>query len=257
MQTIDFTKGIGYKINNFPDGEKQLVLNGLNRKDTVEIICRIKSSDDLFLLMQCADILKRQEVTVERLVIPYLMSMRNDRVISYNGAYTLKIVADCINLLNAEKVYITEAHSSKTTKLIRNCINYYDAINLKLSIDYTVCYPDKGAADRSGLEALFCQKVRDMDDPSIITTEVVNPSFFKGGAIVVKDDLCDGGGTFLSIAPKLRELNPTELILCVTHAIQKVGIEKVAAVYDEVYISDSYADWDKEELPPNVSVIKL
>lgn len=257
MQTIDFINGIGYKVNSFPDGEKQLVINEISRKDTIEIICRIKSSDDLFLLMQCGEILNRQEVIIERLVIPYLMCMRNDRVINYNGAYTLKVVAGCLNSLNAEKVYITESHSIKTQKLIRNCVNVYDPINFFLHGSMTICYPDKGAADRSGREALFCQKVRDMDDPSIITTEIVNPSFFAGGAIVVKDDLCDGGGTFLSIAPKLRELNPTQLILCVTHAIQKSGIEKVAVEYDEVYISNSYCDWDKVELPKNVFVVKI
>jgi hypothetical protein len=52
MQTIDFIKGIGYEIISFPDGEKHLKINELNRKDTVEIVCRICNSDDLFLLMQ-------------------------------------------------------------------------------------------------------------------------------------------------------------------------------------------------------------
>ena len=31
MQTIDFIKGIGYEIISFPDGEKHLKINKLNR----------------------------------------------------------------------------------------------------------------------------------------------------------------------------------------------------------------------------------
>ena len=45
--------------------------------------------------------------------------------------------------------------------------------------------------------------------------------------------------------------------LLVTHAIQKQGVEKVAAVYDKVYITDTYKDWTKESLPANVTVFKV
>lgn len=69
------------------------------------------------------------------------------------------------------------------------------------------------------------------------------------------DDLCDGGGTFIGIAELLRkELNPKSLTLAVTHAIQKGGIEKVAKVYDKVVITNSYKDWQNEDLPDNVKV---
>ena len=78
-----------------------------------------------------------------------------------------------------------------------------------------------------------------------------------GRDLLVIDDLCDGGGTFVGLAPKLRELNPKSLSLLVTHAIQKQGIEKVAAVYDKVSITDSYKDWTKESLPANVTVFKI
>ena len=78
-----------------------------------------------------------------------------------------------------------------------------------------------------------------------------------GRALLVIDDLCDGGGTFVGLAPKLRELNPNTMSLLVTHAIQKQGVEKVAAVYDKVYITDTYKDWTKESLPANVTVFKV
>ncbi len=46
--------------------------------------------------------------------------------------------------------------------------------------------------------------------------------------MILLDDLIDGGGTFLGICEKLKELNPSELALVVTHAIQEEGLRKSA-----------------------------
>ena len=69
--------------------------------------------------------------------------------------------------------------------------------------------------------------------------------------------MCDGGGTFLGILPKLKALNPTKITLQVGHAIQKQGIEKVAAIYDNVIITNSFYDLDLEDLPSNVKVTNV
>ena len=83
MQTINLTNleksDIKYNIITFPDGEKHLKLDTINRKDSVGVICRIICSDDLFILMQLSDILNRQEVYVQTLNVNYLMGMRCDR----------------------------------------------------------------------------------------------------------------------------------------------------------------------------------
>ena len=52
MNIIDFTKGVGYKIIRFPDGEVHLQIEELNRKEGVIVIMRIRNAEDLFLLMQ-------------------------------------------------------------------------------------------------------------------------------------------------------------------------------------------------------------
>lgn len=232
-----------------------MVINDLNRKEPIEVLCRIKNSDNLFLLMQLKDILDRQWVKIECLNIKYLMGMRMDRLMDLNAAITLKIIADVINSLEAKKVEILEPHSDKTLELINNALIGY---SIPPNIDGMVCYPDKGAYDRYNNEivSLYCKKVR--TENGEIKVSIVNPEIYTTKSnIIVIDDLCDGGGTFLAIAPKLRDLNPTKLILCITHAIQKIGIEKVASVYDEVYITNSYTNWDKEELPKNVKVINV
>lgn len=71
---------------------------------------------------------------------------------------------------------------------------------------------------------------------------------------MVVDDLCDGGGTFIGIHNILKKLNPSSISLWITHAVQLSGIEKVAAIYDKVYITNSYKNWFDEKLPKNVMV---
>lgn len=260
MQKIDFTKGVGYKVISFPDGEKHLKINKLDRKDTVEIICRITSSDDLFLLMQLSDIINRQCVCVEKITIPYLMTMRCDRLFSFEQPFSLKIVADVINSFNAKKVVIIEPHSNTCLDLIKNSEARYTSKGL-LEYPTTVCFPDKGAFTRYASNMLMrpyivCSKVRDVETGKITSFSIDKVCDYKeGNEIIVVDDLCDGGGTFVGIAVKLRELKPSKLILAVTHAVQKEGIERVSGFYDKVIITNSYKDWD--DLPKNVEVVSL
>lgn len=265
MQTIDFIKGIGYEIISFPDGEKHLRINKLNRKDTVEIICRICNSDDLFLLMQLSDILNRQCVTVERITIPYLMTMRCDRLFSFEEAYSLRIISDIINSFNAQTVILIEPHSDKSELLINSGFSQHLSLSLVPITSNTIfCFPDKGAYRRysyklhSKFKPIICSKVRNEFDGSLLEFSIEDKGDYKEGmSICVVDDLCDGGGTFIGIGNLLKEkLNPENLILNVTHAIQKQGLEKVANVYDEVNITNSYKDWQDEKLPINVNVLK-
>ena len=257
MQTIDFIKGIGYEVISFPDGEKHLKIQELDRKDSVRIVTRITNSDDLFLLMQLSDILNRQCVVVEEIYIPYLMSMRCDRLFSLEQPFTLSIVANVINSFKANIVRIVEPHSYTSLRLIKRSFNKPACWGL--TDGDIICLPDKGSVTRSWAPgAIICSKVRDVNTGKLSGFCIENiGDYEEGNSIAVIDDLCDGGGTFIGIAGELRKLNPVRLTLFVTHAIQKQGIERVASVYDEVHITNSYKDWEKESLPENVYVMDM
>lgn len=259
MQTIDFIHGKGYKVIEFPDGELHLELDELNRKESVSINCRITNANDLFLLMQLSDILKRQCMEVEVMWIYYIMGMRCDRLFDLNRPFTLGIVADVINSFNAKDVILYEPHSSRTTNMIK--YNYVRSTDFCFRdiVDggnIVMVAPDKGAKARYDYLTfgVVCSKVRDVATGKLLDFTAEAQTDVKGKELFVIDDLCDGGGTFMGLAPKLRELQPKSLSLLVTHAIQKQGICKVASVYDNVYITDSYKDWTAEQLPDNVVV---
>lgn len=260
MKVIDFIKGEGYEIISFPDGEKHLRINELDRKDTVAIRCRIKSSDDLFIMMQLSDILNRQCVTVDYIEIYYLMSMRCDRLFSFEQPFSLKIIADVINSFNVNNVFIYEPHSQRSLDMIKRSTGYY-LHGLCPYITGNVCFPDLGSCRRYYNEfpvglPIVCKKKRDVYTGKLLSFEIESlGSYVEGTPISVVDDLCDGGGTFCGIAELLRPMNPSKLNLYVTHAVQRAGIEKVSKCYDNVYITNTYADWDN--LPSNVKLIRL
>lgn len=261
MQKIDFIKGIGYEVISFPDGEKHLKINKLDRKDTVGIICRITNSDDLFLLMQLSDVLNRQCVVVDELVITYLMTMRCDRLFSLEQPFSLGIIANVVNSFNANSVTIIEPHSDVSLKLIKNSEAFFGMVRAK-DEDFIYCFPDKGSSLRykepRNRKPIICSKVRDKNTGALVEFKLEDLGDYKTGMnIFVVDDLCDGGGTFLGVEKVLRALRPNAIMLGVTHAIQKAGIEKVARVYDKVLITNSYKSWEKEDLPENVDVIDL
>lgn len=263
----------GCSIMRFPDGEVQVKLDELNRKDTVAIRCRITTSEHLFILMQLADIIARQCVVVERMDIFYLMSMRSDRLFSLDRPFSLKIVADVVNSFNAKKVVILEPHSDRSLDLIRNsCAKYMDFVGSwpkpKTPSDLIklICFPDDGAYKRykeseyaTRHHYIVCEKKRNVDTGELNGFKIkkTSASIGPGFPIYVIDDLCDGGGTFCGIYEELKAHFSSPISLCVTHAIQKAGIERVAHLYDHVYITNSFYDWRKESLPDNVTVVDV
>ena len=248
-------------IWKFPDGEIHIELSEIDRKKSLSLTIAITSADDLFVFMQIADVLKRQCINVSSLTITYLMGMRCDRLFDFNRPFTLGIVADVINSLGAKKVILIEPHSERSLNLIHNSqplyMSYFIATQLQAEND-NICFvaPDEGSIYRyvNVPFSVICSKVRDAQTGELKEFSVQAKSDVKGRDLLVVDDLCDGGGTFCGLAPKLRELEPKTLSLAVTHAVQLDGIKRVASVYDNVYITDSYKKWGEEELPSNVTV---
>lgn len=260
---------IKYNIIAFPDGELHVRLGEINRKDSVKIICSITNANDLFILMQISDIMNRQELEIDTLQINYLMGMRCDRLFSLNESFTLKIVADVVNSFKSERVLILEPHSNRTTKLISRCeqlINpIYEFIKQNINNNYTICYPDKGAKDRYSLKYqtpsyICCEKERELETGRFLKFNIGETKLDETPKnIIVVDDLCDGGGTFMGVGNLLKDnYSPENLILVITHAIQLEGLKRVATVYDQVYITNSYKNWkDVNDLPENITVIEV
>jgi ribose-phosphate pyrophosphokinase len=189
------------------------------------------------------------------------MSMRMDRVMNFGEAYSLEIVAAMINSLNAKKVYIYEPHSFKTTDLIKNSVQKIRDVDYKEN--YTIIFPDSGAAIRYHAELyrdIIFQKKRNLSDGRIISLEPVNQDllFKTDKPFLIVDDLCDGGMTFKLIAEYLDKACPGhKRDINIIHMVNPKGIQTLSAHYDNVYITETYKNWSKEDLPSNVFVSEI
>ena len=73
----------------------------------------------------------------------------------------------------------------------------------------------------------------------MIVTDII-----KGKNVLILDDICDGGGTFMLAGKELLKYKPNNLGLCITHGIFSKGVDTLKEVFDEIY---AYNLW-KEDL---------
>ena len=284
---------IDYNVSYFPDGDIRLELYNINRKYDIDIDLQIKNPSDIYIVMQLSNILNTQKVKVNRVRLFYYISSRMDRIIDFNYSYTLEIISDIINKLNANKVIIFDPHSDKSLQLIKNSEYYHPLLDAdynfiyKAMIKSQIVAPDKGSVTRNlsfvekyskkylefdsfitnanGImdPIIFCDKKRDCDG-KLLSFNIINENeYIDVNDLMVIDDLCDGGGTFLGLAPCLRKLTNIKgrkLRIYVTHMIQKNAIIKLSEVYDDVYFTNSFNDWENDNdiaSLPNVHILKL
>ena len=262
---------INHSISRFPDGEVQITLGEFSHKEEILILCRITNAEELFILMQVCDILRRHGMRFS-IQIYYLMSMRMDRVMDFNRPLSLSIVCRVLDDLGAVEIGIYCPHSIEYKKFFK-CTNVFEIpsrININWE-DYQLVYPDKGSRDRYSNSKpfifgsrIFGKKSRDPITGKITSTEIENPEDLGTNPLLIRDDLCDGGGTFVGLAEAIRKINPNlELNVLVDHMVNPKGIEKLSKTFNHVWFTNSYKDWKKDwesqptPFPDNITQIDI
>ena len=170
--------------------------------------------------------------------LPYVPYSRQDRVCAEGDAFGLKVFADQLNALNLNRVVIFDSHSDVAPALINNCIHLEAKSLFTLNTQFLARYshlvsPDAGAykkvnsiASISNLPVIPALKTRDtstgrLSNTVLVTTEVKNPS-----RLLIIDDICDGGYTFILLAQEIKKLYPdVPLDLYVSHGFFSKGID--------------------------------
>jgi len=96
-----------------------------------------------------------------------------------------------------------------------------------------------GWASKYDVKLIKCDKTRELSTGKITGFEVYSNDV-KGKHCVIVDDICDGGGTFIGLASKLKELGAASVYLVVTHGIFSKGIEPLLETIDGVFCTDSF-----------------
>lgn len=226
----------GWKLETgkFPNGESWInVRDQVELKDYNLVRMIFEGNDDLINLM----FLKRwidEEGKKARLSAEYFPYSRMDRR-NHHYAFSLKYVTEFINGLGFYSVTVSEPHSDVTPALLNNCrIRNFVEDNLPMvlkAIGFSeqtdlLFFPDAGAVKRYGtrLELPYCyaNKERDFKTGEIIKYEIVT-SRNKAGKVLIVDDLCSRGGTFLQAGNEIRrQLGQPEVFLLVAHCENNV-----------------------------------
>ena len=228
-----------------------------NRK--VTITHRLNSFNDLGLLCVTVDALRRMDVKIIDLFIPYFPAARQDRVMIPGEPLSVKVYADIINAMQLNKVYVFDAHSEVTPALLNNSTvipnyTFIKAVLENIGNDVKLISPDGGALKKiykvseflGGVEVVECSKSRDVKTGKLSGFKVYNDDL-EGTDCLIVDDICDGGGTFVGLAEELKKKNAGNLYLAVSHGIFNKGFE-VLNCFDGIFTTNSFKDFEGESV---------
>lgn len=252
-RSIPQTEVIDYKSFTFSAGEIQVRLPDISVYDSLIIESRFPTSQDLveiLLLYSAINEFLSFEGSVT-LFLPYLPYSRQDRVCYAGEAFSLHALAKLIatQSRDKDKIVTWDVHSDVSEKVFKqlglNLVNISTEDLLERFLKKGVCFdpetivvaPDKGAKLRASLaaraigcqEVCYAEKERNPDDGSITSIkfnpQVKGPSPFEGKHVLIADDICDGGRTFIELAKEIRKGYPASITLYVTHGIFSRGFE--------------------------------
>lgn len=249
--------GFALEFKLFPNGETLVdgdqILN--HAKDHNVITFKYENDSDLIKLMFVKNYLDDQNFK-SSLMIYYMPYSRMDRV-EGSSVFTLKYVSNFINSLCFEKVTLIEPHSDVSLALINKSTGRYPSIELldkvisevdfNPDVDY-LFFPDAGAQKRyskvKGYKQLVGFKVRDFQTGEIKKLDIVGRVENKGFKVIIVDDLCSYGGTFIMSAEKLKEIGASEIYLLVGHCEKSIFKGKILEtdLIDKVFTTNTILD---------------
>lgn len=205
---------------------------------------------DMHLLDLVVNAYNEMHVKLNNLFLPYLPNARADRIFETGNSFPLKITTNANNWVKSfNTINVYDLHSSVSNYFLPEClvntpqhVLVKDNCHSKFDI---VCSPDKGAikksaiiADCSGVKLITANKVRDIETGRIIKTELTGECNVENKVVLISDDICDGGGTFIPLAKLLKERGAKSVVLFVSHGIFQKGLDIFDECIDKIYTAN-------------------
>lgn len=256
---------IEYKVTSFPDGQQSVTLTkeALYTKRPVVIKSRLNSFKDLELIICATQCLREAGVETISLYIPYCLGGRSDRKFESGGInYIKSVLAPIINSQKYDRVGILDPHSD----VLEACIDRFKGIDNTGLVKFassliggssnqiSLVSPDAGALKKIYSVAksfkinnvVTASKVRDIGTGNIVRTELPTMDLDGIEHIVIVDDICDGGRTFIELAKEIKKQTSKPIYLIVTHGIFSAGFEKLSDELEGIFCTNSIKDIDFE-----------
>lgn len=241
----------------FSDGQMLVNLPTEIEGDRVILTWKPSHAAEITLLIEVRNALENMGFVDVDLDILYFPGARQDRACQAGQANSFQALFTVIDNLGFSVIRLYDIHNSEPlTHFERKTI----IMEIKLSSIFArypiikkyineknlvLCAPDKGALERvEGVryihEELGCymemSKVRNKSNGIIEGLEISHMgSFHQGDSVLIVDDICDGGATFIRAAEKLKEYGAGRLYLYVTHGIFSKGLEELGKHFEHIY----------------------
>lgn len=231
----------------YPGGEIRIPGVPAGYNESIDfVMARLESAADIMALVLLSDILEQRD-TRPTLAIPYFPYARQDRRSNdrSNESLSVKAFARLLSTLHFGRVIVCDPHSTVTPALIDRPIIVPRTVTVEplfhelsaLGIqpkDVVLVSPDAGALketqaiayDRGIKTVIIAHKERDPATGRIGNIQLFGPvEDLANRVLVIADDICDGGGTFVALAQALQPYRPAQIHLSVTHGIFSKGID--------------------------------
>jgi ribose-phosphate pyrophosphokinase len=253
---------IKFEISKFPDGQQTVTLIDFHPATLayvpVEIKSRLNSFKDLELIICANQALRNNGVKVVSLYVPYFSGARSDRQFSTGGVNYLKqVICPIINSQKFAKVTVLDPHSDVLEACLDNFAKFSnidlvdDALSYLIKEDednkVALISPDAGAVKKIYDVAKYfgisnvttASKVREISTGTILRTELPTMDLDGIEHIVIIDDICDGGRTFIELAKAIRLQTDKPIYLIVTHGIFSAGFDQLSTHFKGIFCTNS------------------
>ena len=241
---------------NYPDGTFYPQIKEFES----EITFKINSYSDLWKLRQIKDVYdaNRKPLSV---TIPCIIDGQADRRFNDNESANLRLVCQFINSMKFEQVSVFHPHNPEVIEALIDNVEIIDNTSfitnvlgrliednkeklknmVLLSTDAGGFKPLMKLADRifwKG-EVFAASKSRSWDGNASKLTQQIDKEDFEGKSILIVDDLCVYGGTFIGLSKLLKNRNIGNLYLATSHLTVTAPNPELSTAFDRVFITNS------------------
>lgn len=224
----------------------------------VNIYAYLTSAESFISLLLLADAVKRLPAFLPGsshilLEMPYIVGARQDRPCQVGEPLSAAVYASMLNTAGFNRVLVEDPHSDVSPSLINNVavVEQHEIVSELLGDwliqdKFALVSPDAGSQKKilklarslGGLDIIKADKVRDTTNGNITDTKVYDE--VSGRKVLIVDDILDGGGTFIPLAQKLREMGATEVNLFITHGIFSKGVDIFDGIIDNIFTKSTW-----------------
>lgn len=240
-----------FETMTYPAGEPHVRLKPSFLEDVAYrgydpfIVANASDWNDLMTIKIGDRILKDNGISTT-FVVPYMPFARHDRK---NDTYDSSPVPFVLDLLASVHVITIDPHSDVTGIFPSfpqsEVVKLYEQADL-FPLTSLVAIPDAGATKKvyswfGGREVVQCLKNRDPKSGKLSGFRVVDPGLVRDRHVVIIDDICDGGGTFIGLADVLLAHGARSLSLGVTHGLFTKGFDDLNKRFARIFTMDTCA----------------